>query len=128
MNLWEWFTTNTAPLDLFAAGGTVLIATLFATDRILTKGSHLRRVADITSAYEKRIEDLIAFHARELAEKDRSSEALKESRAEWKTAAQVERARADKVTDSYGAIADAISGVGHVLGSLDAAIDGKGQT
>lgn len=115
MNVWEWFTT-TVPAGGAATGlgvGAFVVAIL--TDRLMTKGQHLRRVAD-----------LIEHHKRELAEKDSRLAAVDESRREWKQVALTERERADVATQGLSTTAGALVRVEHVLGSLDRAIGGSG--
>ena len=115
MTPWEWF-TGTATVDsLLTTLGLGVLAVLFATDRVITKGQHERRTAD-----------LVAHHARELAEKDSRLAAVDESRREWKAAAEAERVRAEQATASLGNVADSLERVEHVLGSLDRALDGAG--
>lgn len=108
MNLWEWITTTTSPDSWITTLGIGTLALLFATDRILTRGQHSRRVADLTE-----------HHAREIKEKDARLADARESREGYKEAARVERERADRATASVGEIADTLTGVLHVLQSLD---------
>lgn len=137
MSLWEWITTTTSLETLFTTLGLGSMALLFATDRILTKGQHLRRVqdlvaaheqrvADMSAAYDRRIEDLIAHHAREIAEKDNRLADLAESRDGYKEAARLERERADTVTTAFSGAAGALTDIQHVLESLDRALPSPG--
>lgn len=111
MNLWEWFTATASVDSLVTALGLGSLAILFATDRIITKGQHARRV-----------EDLVSHHNRERTDKDGRITDIRSSRESWKEAARVERERADKATDSVGEMAVALAGVLHVLKSLDRAL------
>lgn len=111
MTLWDWITSTTDGDALFTTLGLGVLAVLFATDRILTKGAHERRTADLQ-----------AHHARELKEKDARIAEAKESREGWKAVALKERERADKATEPAVHAAEALGNVAHVLESLDAAI------
>lgn len=111
MNLWEWVTTTSSVDALLTTLGLGSLAILFATDRIITKGQHLRRVAD-----------LVAHHDRERAAEALRVADLIESRDGWKEAARIERERADLATASVGEMADTLRGIQHVLESLDRAL------
>lgn len=137
MSPWEWITTTTSVETLFTTLGLGSLAILFATDRILTKGQHLRqiqalvkaqdeRVADMVEAHEQRIADLSAHHTRELVEKDSRIADVIESRDGWKEAARLERERADKVTAAFTDVAGAVTDIQHVLESLDRALPSPG--
>lgn len=103
-NLWEWIATTTSVDSLVTGAGSVTIAILFASDRILTKGQHERRTAD-----------LVAFHARELAE-------ITRSRDGWKEAHAAEKERADKATSTLDDMSKPLESIVHVLASLDRAL------
>lgn len=103
-NLWEWIATTTSVDSLVTGAGSVTIAILFASDRILTKGQHERRTAD-----------LIRFHEREIAE-------LTRSRDGWKAAYADEKARADSATSTLGDMSEPLKSIEHVLASLDRAL------
>lgn len=111
MTIWEWFTATASVDTLLTTLGLGAIAILFATDRIITKGQHLRRV-----------QDLIAHHERELAEKDKRIADAHEAGKSWEEAARIERERADKGWESLGEIAQTMTRVLHVLESLDRAL------
>lgn len=87
MNLWDWITTSTSVDSVLTTLGLGALAVLFATNRILTRGQHLDRIADLKE-----------HHARELQAAADRLEAVDESRKEWRTAAQTERTRADEAT------------------------------
>jgi hypothetical protein len=111
MDLWQWIVTSTSVDNMLTAAGLGSLALLFAADRILTKGQHLRRVAD-----------LIAHHERERAAlEQRTADAL-ESRDGWKEAARVERERADRATASVSKLGDTQEEILHVFRSLDRAL------
>lgn len=114
MNPWEWITTTTSFDNVLTTLGLGALAFLFARDIILTKGQHLRRV-----------QDLVEHHAREMAAAKERLDLVDESRKEWKAAAEVQRERADKATDTVGEMADAQRDILHVLESLDQALRGK---
>ena len=122
MNAWEWFTTTASVDSLLTTLGLGTLALLFARDLILTKGQHLRRVQDLVAAHELRIADLLAHHARELVEKENRIADISESRDGWKEAARLERERADKATAAVGDMADSLTGIQHVLESLNRAL------
>lgn len=112
MDLWEWITTTTPASSVFTTFGLGVLAVLFATDRILTKGQHTRRAAD-----------LVAFHERELIEKDQRIADMKESRNGWREVALREREIRETVTKALvESSTDALIDVKHVLESLDKAI------
>lgn len=87
MSLWDWITTSTSVDSVLTTLGLGALAVLFATNRILTRGQHLDRIADLKE-----------HHARELAAAADRLEATDESRKEWRSAAHDERARADAAT------------------------------
>lgn len=111
MSPWEWLTSTASVDSLLTTLGIGTLALLFARDLILTRGQHLRRVADLT-----------AHHDRERVEKDGRIDDIRDSRDSWKEAARVERERADKATDSVGEMADTLKGILHVFESLDHAL------
>lgn len=111
MNPWEWVTSTTSVDQIVTGLGLGALALLFATDRIITKGQHLRRVAD-----------LIAHHERERAALELRTADVIEYRDGWKEAARVERERADRATESVSTIASTQTEILHVLRSLDRAL------
>lgn len=122
MDLWEWITTTTSFDNVITALGLGVLAFLFARDLILTRGAHLRRVADLTTNHEKLLAEKDANHARELAEKDSRLATVDESRREWKEATRLATEQRDKATASLGEMAGAHAGILHVLESLDQAV------
>lgn len=111
MNPWEWFTSTIPAGDVISAVGVGAFVIAILTDRLLTRGQHLRSIADLT-----------AHHQRELAEKDARMADLRESRDGYKEAAAVERARADTATAAVGEISSTLESVLHVMQSLDRAL------
>lgn len=111
MNLWEWISTTTDGDALFTTLGLGVLAFLFARDLILTRGAHLRRVADLE-----------AFHAKVLAEKEARLDDTREALGLQKEASNAERERADRATATMEGVADSLSQVQHVLASLDRAL------
>lgn len=111
MNVWEWITTSASVDSIVTGLGLGALAILFATDRIITKGQHLRRVAD-----------LIAHQERERAALEQRAADAIESRDGWKDAARVERERADRATESVSAFVATQTEILHVLRSLDRAL------
>lgn len=115
MTVWEWITSTMGAGDLLTTLGIGALAVLFATDRIMTKGQHERRTADLTK-----------HHGRELAEKDARLAEVRESRDGWKAVALEERKLRDAATVGVAASATAaLVDVKHVLESLDETLDGR---
>ena len=111
MDLWTWITT-TIPAGAVVSGvGVGAFVTAILTDRLMTRGQHLRRVADL----EK-------HHTRELGEKDARIVELRESKDGWRTVALAERSRADEATDIGEDVGVALEQIGHVLASLNVAL------
>lgn len=111
MDVWTWV-ANTLPAGAVLSGvGVGAFVTAILTDRLMTRGQHLRRTADL----EK-------HHARELAEKEARIAELRESKDGWKEVALTERARADAATDVGEEVGEALERIGHVLGSLNVAL------
>lgn len=110
MDVWSWLSTIPAG-GVLSGVGVGAFVTAILTDRLFTRGQHLRRVADLNE-----------HHARELAEKDARIADIRESRDGYKEAARIERERADKATDSVGEMSEAVESVLHVLQSLDRAL------
>lgn len=111
MDLWEWVTTTSSVDALLTTLGLGSLAILFATDRIITKGQHLRRV-----------QDLVAHHERERAAEALRLADIAKSRDGWKEAAGIERARADRATATAVETSAVLTRVLHVLESLDRAL------
>lgn len=103
MGVWEWITSGSVENAATALGLGVL-AILFATDRILTNGQHMRRVAD-----------LVAYHERERAQ-------LIESRDFWRKAAGVQEERAATANAGLVESVHTQTRTLHVLESLDRAL------
>ena len=115
MDLWEWFTTSTTSDSLFTTFGLGALAILFATDRIITRGQHARRVADLEG-----------HHGRELAVAEARLADAKASAAGWKEVALRERELRESVTTgAVAAATGALVDVKHVLESLDESLDGS---
>lgn len=108
MTGWEWL-TNGFNLNSAVQGSlAVVLIILFATDRILTKGQHLRRVADIVGNHDKLI-----------AEKEARLQDMRESRDYYREARMVERDRADAVTEKLGIVVTEYAELtNHLLESL----------
>lgn len=111
MTLWDWFTGTASVDSALTALGLGALAILFATDRIITKGQHLRRV-----------QDLVAHHERERAAEAARLADVVESRNGWKEAARLERERADLATATAAKTSAVLNRVLHVLESLDRAL------
>ena len=104
MNVWEWISTTTSVDNVLTTLGLGALAFLFARDLILTKGQHERRTSDLKEHHTAQITEIRA------------------SRDGWKAVAIAERARADEATKIGENVGEALEQIGHVLGSLDAAL------
>lgn len=118
MTVWEWITTTTSPDGWINTLGVATLAILFATNRILTRGQHADRVADLIAGYEKLLAEKDANHARELAAAAEHTERVDESRIEWKEAERISRDRAETATASVATMASSLDGIRHVLDAL----------
>lgn len=90
---WNWLTDGFDLNSAVQGSLALLLIVLFATDRILTKGQHQRRVDDIS-----------INHGKLIVEKDLRYAEMKESRDYYREARMVERDRADAVTEKLGLI------------------------
>lgn len=109
MSPWEWLTSTTSVNDLLTTGGGVVLAWLFATNRIITRGQHNDRVTDLKD-----------HHARELAAAEARLAAVDESRKEWRTAAGLERERGDAATASANELGSELGSLAvRLLSSID---------
>lgn len=107
---WEQWLTPAGISGIVRDGGLVLLAWLFFTGKIITSKQHDLRVADVEKAFDGRTADLIENHARELAQKDATYDAvvgangrayseMKESRDYYRGARLEEKNRADRATE-----------------------------
>lgn len=109
MSPWDWFTSTTTVDGLLTTVGIGTLAWLFATNRIITRGQHLDRIADLKD-----------HHARELTAAAERLEATDESRKEWRTAAGTERERADAATAAANELGGELGGLAvRLLSSID---------
>ncbi|QDP45529.1 hypothetical protein SEA_FUZZBUSTER_45 [Microbacterium phage FuzzBuster] len=122
MNPWEWITTSIPAGAALSGVGVGAFVTAILTDRLFTRGQHLRRVADLNAHHERELLRLNEHHARELAEKDARMADLRESRDGYKEAAAIERERADTATATVGEIHTTLEAVLHVMQSLNLAL------
>lgn len=118
-NLWEWFASTASVSDLVTALGLGALAILFSTDRIITKGAHERRVADLQKHHERELTEKDAAHERERVAWASRYDELKESRDGYKEATKEERARADRATDALTRVANALDVNAHVLQAIE---------
>lgn len=130
MSPWEWFTSTTPAGAVVSGVGVTVFVMAILSDRLLTKGQHDRRVADLLAARDKIIGNLKEAHAGAIAEivkhhdkligvKDVAYSELKDSRDYYRVARLEERDRADKVTDQLAEVAELARLTNHLLGSLD---------
>ncbi|WOF23855.1 hypothetical protein N8K70_04005 [Microbacterium betulae] len=103
-------TTTTSVDQVLTALGLGALAILFATDRVMTKGQHTRRVADLT-----------AHHNRELATQAGILAEMRESRDYYRQARLEERARADAATDRLAESVEVAKASLQALQALDEA-------
>lgn len=133
--LWEQWLSPAGVESIVKNGGLVLLAYLFFTGRIITEKQHLARVADALNAINARIEDLIANHARELAqkdvtygamvtEKDSAYSEMKESRDYYRGARLEEKDRADRATEQLLESSEIARTATHALVALGEAAGG----
>lgn len=109
MSWWETLVSGASIGDILNTLGLGALAVLFATNRIITKGQH-----------EARIADLKEHHARELTAADKRLEATDESRKEWRHAAGAERERADIATAKANELGSELGGLAvNLLASID---------
>lgn len=114
-----WVTTGFSLNSIVQALGLLSLAVLFASDRIITKGQHLRRVDDLKAAQTAEIAALKAHHAELVVEKDDHYEEMKGSRDYYRQARLEERDRAETVTDALAELAGEYAKVtNHLLESL----------
>lgn len=103
-----WLTPSTFE-SVLQLGGLTLLAFLFATGRILTKGQHEQRVADLVkyadaekeasdANHTRELQQMAAHHLEVMGEKDRRFDGMKESRDAWRDTARVQTERADQAT------------------------------
>ncbi|UYL87152.1 hypothetical protein QEH40_gp31 [Microbacterium phage OscarSo] len=111
MDVWTWVASSFPAGAVMSGVGVGAFVTAILTDRLMTRGQHLRRTAD-----------LVEHHNRELGEKDARISELRESKDGWKEVALAERARADAATDIGEEVGEALERIGHVLGSLNVAL------
>lgn len=130
MSLYEWFISTTPAGAVISGIGVGAFIVAILTDRLLTKGQHERRVADIIVARDKIVTNLKEAHAAAIAElvkhhtelagvQDAAYAELKQSRDYYREARLEERERADKVTDQLAEVAELAKLTTHLLGSLD---------
>lgn len=132
MTPWDWFITTVPAGGAVSAVGVGAFVAAILTDRLMTSGSHKRRVADIVAAHDLVVANLQSAHAHAIAElvahhatlsgvKDNAYSELKESRDYYREARLEERDRADKVTDQLAEVAELARLTTHLLSSFDEA-------
>lgn len=132
MTPWDWFATTAPAGAVIQALGLGALAILFATDRIITKGGHTRRVADITTAHDAIVAALTTSHAAAVAElakhhaeligaKDAAYAEMQTSRDYYRQARLTEQDRADKATDQLAETAELAKLTVKLLASFDEA-------
>jgi hypothetical protein len=95
MDVWQWLSASVPAGAVINGLGLGALAMLFATDRILTKGQHERRVADIQKGH-----DLV------LIEKAAQHTEMRESRDYYRDARLEERERANDATSKITELAE----------------------
>lgn len=112
-----WFAETVNVNAIINGLGLGALAFLFATDRILTKGQHERRVADLERAHQKRIEDKDAAHASIVSD-------LRDARDHFREGRDIERDRAEAATTVAAELARENAAIAQ---QLVAAIRGAGE-
>lgn len=120
-DLVQWITSTTTVDGVFSALGLGALAVLFATDRILTKGQHERRVADLVKHYDKVIADSSAHHQEVIADKNDRYAELKESRDYWRGASIKDKERADQAVGVVADVAELAKTTNQLLSAFDEA-------
>lgn len=110
-DLWQWVYSTTTLDSVLSTVGVATLAVLFATNRILTRGQHADRIAD-----------LVAHHAREIAAFESRLAEARERAEGWKEVAIEERKMRMKREDRDDEIAQTMGNVLHVLEGLDKAL------
>lgn len=110
-DLWQWVYSTTTLDSVLSTLGVATLAVLFATNRILTRGQHADRIAD-----------LVAHHGREIAVYEARLAEAREKADGWKEVALEERAMRVKREDRDDEIAETMGNVLHVLQGLDRAL------
>lgn len=112
MDIWQWLSESLPAGAIVNGLGLGALAALFASDRILTKGQHERRVTDIVKG-----------HDAVLVEKTTQLGDMRESRDYYRDARLEERGRADDVT---GKLAELAQENGELVAQLLAAVKKAG--
>lgn len=107
MDLWEWFTTTAPAGAIINALGLGALAALFASDRVITRGQHARRISDLEDA-----------HRLLKAEWDVRYAEMKESRDFYRNARNEERDRADRATSQLVEVSKLAELTVHAIESL----------
>lgn len=106
MDIWTWFSASLPVSTLINGLGIGALTVLFATDRVLTKGQHLRRIADLVAAHDAELRARDEYHATILTIKGQAYAELVTSRDYYREARIEERSRAEKVTDQLAEVAE----------------------
>lgn len=109
MDVWQQLLASVDVNSMLNTLGLGALAVLFATNRILTRGQHESRVADLKE-----------HHARERAADAARLEAVDESRREWKATAGTERAAREAATATANELGSELGGLAvRLLSSID---------
>lgn len=120
-DFWSYLTDSLPAGGIVSGVGVGAFVVAILTDRLMTKGSHLRRVADIDKAHDLALAESERHYIELAAQKDAAYAELKESRNGYRDATKTERERADKVTDQLAEVAELAKLSTHLLKSLDEA-------
>ncbi len=121
-DFWAYLASSLPAGAVLNAVGVGAFVVAILSDRLLTRGSHLRRVQDLKDAHALEVTGLKQHYDELTAQKDAAYAELKESRNGYKEATQIERARADKATEALADIAGLLEVNVHLLKSLDEAV------
>ena len=130
MNFWSYLTDTLPAGGVISGVGVGAFVVAILTDRLMTKGQHTRRVADIIAARDRIVEnlkdahagivtELVKHHAELIEVKDAAYGELKQSRDYYREARLEERDRADKVTDQLAEVAELAKLTTHLLSSFN---------
>lgn len=94
----EWLSPSGLK-DLIETGGVVVLAWLLFTGRVITERMHGNRTADLVEHHSREIAEKDRSYNAMVTEKDRAYGEMKESRDYYRTARLEEKDRADRATE-----------------------------
>ena len=121
-SLWQWFAASASVEGLMQAGGLITLAMLFATGRIITLGQHESRILDLKAHHEKEMSILAEGHKLLLSEKEARYRETEEQRDQYREAAEIQKERADKLTDQVSEVGELAKVSAHLITALGEAV------